>query len=441
MKELRCPNCGNVFRVDEADYASILNQVKNAEFQSEIERRMGELRKQQQAEQAAGALKAEQDFSRRLSAKELELKEKENEIAILNEKIAGIARSKQLEYNEALARKEQEIATLKSAIAQSDGQRKIAILEEQRKAQDALQEKDARIAVLEGKVVSANDAAKLKENELTNRFNEQLRMKDELIERYKDFKSKLSTKMVGESLEQHCSIQYNQTLRSILPNAYFEKDNDASGGSKGDFIFRDRGEDGTEYISIMFEMKNEADETATKHKNEDFFRKLDADRKAKNCEFAVLVSLLEQDNELYNGGIVDVSHKYEKMYVIRPQFFIPLISLLVQTSKKSLEYKRQLLIAQSQSVDVTNFENKMNDFKDKFSRHYRLASEKFNKAIEEIDKSISHLQKIKAELIGSENNLRLATKDTEDLTIKKLTYNNPTMKAKFAEARDADDVQ
>ena len=244
--------------------------------------------------------------------------------------------------------------------------------------------------------------------------------------------------MIGETLEVHCSTEFNR-MRSLFPYAYFEKDNDASEGSKGDFIFRDFGPDGTEYISIMFEMKNEADETATKHKNEDFFKKLDADRRSKNCEFAVLVSLLEPDSELYNGGIVDVSYRYDKMYVIRPQFFMPLISLLVQTSKKSLEYKQELAVARSQSVDVTNFEDKLIDFQKRFGNDYRLASEKFKTAVDEIDKSIQHLQKIKEALLGSENRLRLANDKLEGLTIKKLTRGNPTMKAKFEEARKKKD--
>ena len=245
----------------------------------------------------------------------------------------------------------------------------------------------------------------------------------------------MSTKMVGETLEMHCSTLFNQTLRSVMPNAYFEKDNDASSGSKGDFIFRDS-EDGIEYVSIMFEMKNEMDTTSTKHKNEDFLKKLNDDRNKKGCEYAVLVSLLEQDNELYNGGIVDVSHRYPKMYVIRPQFFIPIITLLVQTSKKSLEYKRELALAKSKEVDVTNFENSLLDFQEKFGKNYRLASEKFNTAIQEIDKSISHLQKIKEALIGSENNLRLANNKAQDLSIKKLTKNNPTMRQKFEDAKN-----
>jgi hypothetical protein len=264
----------------------------------------------------------------------------------------------------------------------------------------------------------------------------ELQMKQEQLDYYKDLKTKMSTKMVGETLEQHCSIEYEQYIRPAMPNAYFDKDNDAADGSKGDFIFRDS-EDGTEYISIMFEMKNEMDTTATKHKNEDFLKKLDEDRKKKGCEFAVLVSLLEADNDLYNTGIVNKSHLFPKMYVIRPQFFVPFINLLVQTSKKSLEYKKQLILAQSKEVDVTNFESKIEDFKTKFGRHYELASKKFDDAVKQIDDTISKLLKIKENLLGSENNLRLAQQDTEDLTIRKLTYKNPTMKAKFNEARKA----
>ena len=259
-------------------------------------------------------------------------------------------------------------------------------------------------------------------------------MKQDLVDYYKDLKTKMSTKMVGETLEQHCSIEFDQYIRPMMPTAYFEKDNDASDGTKGDFIFRAE-EDGTEYISIMFEMKNEMDTTATKHKNDDFLKKLDDDRKKKGCEFAVLVSLLEADNELYNTGIVNKSHLYPKMYVIRPQFFVPFINLLVQTSKKSLEYKKQLILSQSKEVDVTNFENKIEDFKTKFGRHYEMTSKKFNDAIKDIDATIIKLQKVREELLSSENNLRLSNKDTDDLTIRRLTYMNPTMKAKFDEAR------
>lgn len=312
-------------------------------------------------------------------------------------------------------------------------------MNEQIKAQESIKDKEDVIALLKLNVQMEKQQAVNSANSIKEQYEYQLKMAKEQLDYYKEMKIRMSTKMIGESLEIHCSTQFNQMMRPVMPNAYFEKDNDASGGSKGDFIFRDFADDGTEYVSIMFEMKNEADETASKHKNEDFFKKLDADRKSKRCEFAVLVSLLEPENELYNGGIVDVSYKYDKMYVIRPQFFLPIISLLVQTSKKSLEYKQQLAIAQSQSVDVSNFENQLNDFRDKFGKNYRLASEKFKTAIDEIDKSILHLQKIKDALIGSENNLRLANDKAESLTIKKLIRNNPTMKQKFDEARKGSD--
>lgn len=434
MREIRCPKCQSVFQVDEADYASIVSQVKNAEFDIEINKRIEELRKQYVAEQKAVVLKSEQGFQEKLSARELELGKKEREIERLNAQINALTQTKELEMKAALGQKEQEISALKLTISQSDSKRQIALLEEQRKAQDVLKAKDAKIAELEGKVKLEQSEASLRENSLRKEYEYQLKQKQEEVDYYKDLKTKLSTKMIGETLEVHCSTEFNR-MRSLFPYAYFEKDNDASEGSKGDFIFRDFGPDGTEYISIMFEMKNEADETATKHKNEDFFKKLDADRRNKNCEFAVLVSLLEPDSELYNGGIVDVSYRYDKMYVIRPQFFMPLISLLVQTSKKSLEYKQELAVARSQSVDVTNFEDKLIDFQKRFGNDYRLASEKFKTAVDEIDKSIQHLQKIKEALLGSENRLRLANDKLEGLTIKKLTRGNPTMKAKFEEAR------
>ena len=306
-------------------------------------------------------------------------------------------------------------------------------METQQKAQAQLNQKDLEITKLKSSVEAQRLEITNKLASQTEQYENELKSKQELVEYYKDMKSRLSTKMVGETLEIHCSTEFNR-VRPLFPNAYFEKDNEVADGTKGDFIFRDY-DDGTEYVSIMFEMKNESDETATKHKNEDFLKKLDTDRNKKNCEFAVLVSLLEPESELYNTGIVDMSHRYPKMYVIRPQFFIPLITLLVQTSKKSLEYKKQLAIAKGQSIDVTNFENDLLDFKDKFSRNYRLASDKFKKAIEEIDKSIDHLQKIKEALIGSENNLRLANNKAEELTIKKLTRNNPTMTKAFEDAR------
>ena len=437
MKELKCPKCGSVFTVDEADYASIVNQVKNAEFNEEVNRRMQELHERHKAEELLAISQVEKDYQEALVKKELEIKEKEAKIGLLNGKLTEAEQAKKTELSLALAEKDKEINSLKASINENESKLKIAVMEEQRKAAESLQNKDTEIAQLKSAAELSHQKAVNYVNTQKEQYEAKLKMMQEQVDYYKDLKTKMSTKMIGETLEIHCSTQYNQMMRPLLPNAYFEKDNDASGGSKGDFIFRDYGADGTEYVSIMFEMKNEADETATKHKNEDFFKKLDADRRAKNCEFAVLVSLLEPDNELYNGGIVDVSYRYDKMYVIRPQFFLPIISLLVQTSKKSLEYKQQLAIAKSQSIDVTDFENQILDFKDKFGRNYRLASEKFQTAIDEIDKSISHLQKIKDALIGSENNLRLANDKAEALTIKKLTKGNPTMTALFEKAREA----
>ena len=437
MKELKCPKCGSVFTVDEADYASIVSQVKNAEFNEEVNRRMQELHERHKAEELLAIAQVEKDYQDALVKKELEIKEKEAKIGLLNGKLTEAEQAKKTELSLALAEKDKEINNLKASVNENESKLKIAVMEEQRKAAESLQGKDTEIAQLKSAAELSHQKAVNYVNSLKEQYEAKLKVVQEQVDYYKDLKTKMSTKMIGETLEVHCSTQYNQMMRPLLPNAYFEKDNDASGGSKGDFIFRDFAPDGTEYVSIMFEMKNEADETATKHKNEDFFKKLDADRKAKNCEFAVLVSLLEPDNELYNGGIVDVSYRYDKMYVIRPQFFLPIISLLVQTSKKSLEYKQQLAIAKSQSIDVTNFENQLYDFRDKFGRNFRLASERFNTAIEEIDKSISHLQKIKEALLSSENNLRLANDKVESLTIKKLTKGNPTMTTLFEEAREA----
>ena len=430
MREIKCPKCGSVFTVDEADYASIVSQVKNAEFNEEVNRRLQELHQQHIAEQQSAEAKMEKDYLAELNKKELEISQ-------LKASLQSIEQQKRSELDLALAAKDKTIDDLRNQIAQSAQQQQIAVMEVRQKAKDYVSQKEQEITKLQAEVKTQQLEADSKMAVLREKYEGELKSAQELVNYYKDLKARLSTKMIGESLEVHCSTQFNQMMRPMMPNAYFEKDNDASGGSKGDFIFRDFAPDGTEYVSIMFEMKNEADETATKHKNEDFFKKLDADRRAKNCEFAVLVSLLEPDNELYNGGIVDVSYKYDKMYVIRPQFFLPIISLLVQTSKKSLEYKQQLAIARNQSIDVTNFENQLLDFRDKFGRNYRLASEKFQTAIDEIDKSITHLQKIKDALIGSENNLRLANDKAEALTIQKLTRGNPTMTELFDKAREA----
>ena len=439
MKELKCPKCGNVFSVDEADYASIVNQVKTAEFNDEVSRRIEELHKQQQAEEKARTAMKEQNHQSELFKKDQTISEKDNEIAQLRAQIASEKDRQKLAVNSAVTDKDQEIAELKAVISQKDQALEIAVMKERQQAQTNAQVKDAEIAELKANAELEKSKAQLEKQSIRDDYENKLRVAQEQVDYYKDLKSKLSTKMVGETLEIHCSTEFNR-MRPLFPNAYFEKDNDASGGSKGDFIFRDFDGD-TEYISIMFEMKNELDETASKHKNEDFLKKLDADRTAKKCEFAVLVSLLEPDSELYNTGIVDMSHRYPKMYVIRPQFFIPIITLLVQTSQKSIEYKKQLAIAQNQSIDVSKFESQLLDFKDKFSRNYQLASDKFKKAIDEIDKSIDHLQKIKEALIGSENNLRLANNKAEDLTIKKLTKNNPTMKALFDKAKEFNDYE
>lgn len=433
MKELKCPNCGKVFTVDESDYVTIVNQVKNAEFNAEIERRLKEIEDRKKAEFDLAASEAEKEFASKINAEEQKL----------NEKIAEIQRMKvEMQAMEARinSEKDREIERLKAQLEGYNNQKetevKLAVMEVKSELEKNVQERDTQISQLKSDIELEKTRAKLECDTLKDRHQQELKDKQELIDYYKDFKAKLSTKMIGESLEVHCSTQFNTLLRPIMPNAYFEKDNDIKERTKGDFVFKDS-VDGIEYVSIMFEMKNEADETTCKHKNEDFLKKLDDDRKKKGCEYAVLVSTLEPESELYNNGIVDMSHKFEKMYVIRPQFFIPLITLLVQTSKNSLEYKRQLIIAQNKEVDVTNFENKLDEFKNKFGYHYELATKKFDNAIKEIDKTIDNLQKIKDFLLGSEKNLALANKDTEELTIRKLTYKNPTMKQKFDEARES----
>ena len=390
MHELKCPKCGEVFQVDESGYAAIVKQVRDKEFSKEISDR---------------------------------------ETAYLKEKEAAvqIASSKAVEdKNKLLADKDLEIAQLKSQLQLAKTNADMAMM-------TAMQEKDATILQLKNQIALEGSQWELKEKSLHERHADEIRRKNEEITYYKDFKARQSTKMVGESLEQHCEIEFNKLRATAFPNAYFEKDNDVKTGTKGDYIYREFSDDGVEFISIMFEMKNEMDSTATKHKNEDFFKKLDKDRTDKGCEYAVLVSMLESDSELYNNGIVDVSYKYPKMYVVRPQFFIPIITLLRNAAANSLKYRRELQEIKNQNIDITNFEADMNDFKDKFSRNFRLASEKFRKAIEEIDKTIDHLQKTKDALLSSENNLRLANNKAEDLTIKRLTRNNPTMAAKFAE--------
>lgn len=411
MQEIKCPKCGEIFQVDESGYSAIVKQVRDKEFSKEIQNREAQFESEKESAIQLAKLEAEKMFNEKLNKKENELSEvevkKDKEIAELKNKLATFDKDKELEINKLIT-----------------------------KLNTELSEKDSHIATLKGEKALTEKECQLKEQSLKEQYEEKLRFKEEEIARYKDFKSKLSTKMVGESLEQHCEIEFNQLRATGFKNAYFEKDNDAKTGSKGDYIYRDKNAEGIEFISIMFEMKNEMDTTSTKKKNEDFLKELDKDRREKNCEYAVLVSLLEPESELYNAGIVDMSHRYPKMYVIRPQFFIPIITLLRNAASNSLEYKCELEIIKAQNVDVSNFEAEMNDFKDKFSRNFRLASEKFQKAIEEIDKTIDHLQKTKEALLSSENNLRLANSKAEDLSIKRLTKNNPTMAAKFEELKD-----
>lgn len=405
MKEIKCPHCGTTFSVNDSDYESIVSQIRNDEFNRSLQERLQE--RDLLYKQRVDEMKRREEEMRRAEQQNYQLK--------LHDELDKLKSQ--------LVAKQSELDKLQVTVTNNQRDLELARLEERSKAQEALN----------GKNIEINDLRSRMEVEKSG-YEARLKDAKETIERYKDMKTRLSTKMVGETLEQHCSTLFEGTIRTLLPHATFEKDNDASEGSKGDFIFRDFTDDGEEYLSIMFEMKNEMDETATKHKNEDFLKKLDEDRRKKGCEYAVLVSMLELDNELYNNGIVDKSHRHEKMYVIRPQFFIPLITLLVQTSRKSIDLQRQLAVAKSQTVDLSNFEGELNAFKDAFGRNYRLASEKFKTAIEEIDKSIAHLQKIKDSLIGSENNLRLANDKADALSVKRLTRKSPTLAQAFADA-------
>ena len=410
MQEIKCPKCGEVFVVDESGYADIVKQVRDKEFAKELKKREEELKDAQQKDLDLVRLEQKNQLDKALSAKDSELSEKDKKIQELEACIKNNDISRNLAVSEAVNAKEKEIAQKNTEII---------------RLRDQLSNKDTEKQLGE-EALKREYEAKLKHKD------EQLKEKDEQIDYYKDFKARQSTKMVGESLEQHCLTQFNSLRMTAFPTAYFEKDNDAKSGSKGDFIFRESVE-GTEFISIMFEMKNEMDETATKHKNEDFFKELDKDRREKKCEYAVLVSLLEMDNELYNNGIVDVSYRYEKMYVIRPQFFIPMITLLRNAALNSLKYRQELEAAKNQQLDIANFEENMNAFKQGFGRNYEIASKKFKTAIDEIDKTITHLQKTKDALLSSENQLRLANNKAEDLSIKKLTKNAPSVRKMFEE--------
>jgi hypothetical protein len=399
MNEISCPHCNKAFKVDETGYAHILKQVRDSEFDKQLHERL-----------------------------ELASKEKQNAIELAKEKTINQMRddaSKKIkEASENLAERDKMIALLKAQIDANEVKEKLAINEA---VNDIEKERDE----LRNNLKESELKSELAENSLRDKYETQIKDRDDAIERLKDMKARLSTKMIGETLEIHCETEFNRIRSTAFPNAYFEKDNDARTGSKGDYIFKDKDIEGTEIVSIMFEMKNESDTTATKKKNEDFFKELNKDREEKKCEYAVLVSLLESDSELYNSGIVDVSYHYPKMYVIRPQFFIPIITLLRNASMKSLEFKNELARVREQNIDITNFEDDLEQFKEAFGKNYNLASKKFESAIASIDKSIDQLQKTKDALLGTERNLRLANDKAHGVTIKKLTRKNPTMAAKF----------
>lgn len=450
MNEIKCPHCGQVFQVNESDFATIVKQVRDAEFAHEIAKREALMQTEKEQAVALAQSSMRHDYQTRLSSQEATLAELKAKLASATQEKDLLERSIKAEseaqmrlsaveweqkFNRERAEKDATIAQLKAALESREQsfetEKTLAVV---RATADMEKERDAYAAE-----VRLKEAEKIQvENELKAQMVQQLRAKDDLItykeqeiERYRDMKARLSTKMLGETLEQHCETEFNRLRATAFPQAYFEKDNDASQGSKGDYIFRECDEAGNEILSIMFEMKNEQDDSVNRHKNEDFFKKLDADRTKKHCEYAVLVTLLEPESELYNAGIVDVSYRYNKMYVIRPQFFIPLISILRNAALNAQSYRAELALVRQQNIDITNFEAEIDDFKQKFGRNYRLASEKFRKAIDEIDKTIDHLMKTKEALLGSENNLRLANDKAEALTIKKLTRNNPTMKAQF----------
>ena len=408
MQEIKCPNCGQIFQVDESGYAQIVQQVRDKEFAKELERREQELLQKKESDLTIAAMEQEKNYNKQIAEKDSEL-----------------------------AEKDKQIERLKAQLEKADTEMKLAVAEAVQEKDRELSEKGTEITKLQSDLELQKKEGELKENNLIEQHKGELKLRDEEIERLKDFKARQSTKMVGESLEQHCMNQFNQIRMTAFPNAYFEKDNDARTGSKGDFIFKESS-DGTEFISIMFEMKNEMDTTATKHKNEDFFKELDKDRNEKKCEYAVLVSLLESDNELYNNGIVDVSYRYPKMFVIRPQFFIPIISLLRNAALNSLEYQKKLAEVQNQQLDLYNFESDLARFKMSFAESFRKASDRFGDAIKGIDSTISALTKIRENLVKSENHLNSANNKLEDISIKKLTKNAPTVRTMFEEIKAGD---
>lgn len=424
MPEIKCPKCGEIFAIDESGYAAIAGQVRNAEFHKELQEREKQFLSEKNNELKLAEARAQMEKERT----SLELKQ---EIEKLKTLMLTKEKDKDIEKERSVAGLQQEIERLKAQINVQEQSKTIAINSAVTEKKDEIVEKDKKIIQLESLLKEIEKDKQLQAQTLKENFAIQLKAKETEVAFYKDLKTKMSTKMIGETLEQHCEIEFNKLRATAFRNAYFEKDNDARTGSKGDYIFREETAEGLEFISIMFEMKNETDTTSTKHKNEDFFKELDKDRQEKGCEYAVLVSLLEADNELYNSGIVDVSYKYPKMYVIRPQFFISMITLLRNAALNSVQYRRQLEEYRNQNIDISHFEEDINEFKEKFGRNYQLAYDKFTKAIEEIDKTIDHLQKTKEALLSSGNNLRLANNKAQDLTVKRLTKNNPTMAKKF----------
>ena len=429
MNEIKCPNCGTTFQINESEYEKIVKQIKNKEFEKELTIREKEYKLDKENEVLKVKTQIKEQLTQELNQKEIQITKLKQEVEI---KETETKNKLDKEYTSTINNLKIEIEKLKGELSKKDAENKL-------KVEETTTKKDKEIQELTSKLDIKTKEYELKEKNVKEKYESKLKDKDEQIAYYKDFKARQSTKMIGESLEQHCLASFNR-LRPLFTNSYFEKDNDAKTGSKGDFIFRDYDEEGNEIVSIMFEMKNEADATATKHKNEDFLKELDKDRREKNCEYAVLVSLLEIENEYYNDGIVDVSHYYDKMYVIRPQFFIPLITLIRNLAQKTTTYKKELETIKNQNIDITHFEENILKFKDAFGRNYRLASERFTKAIEEIDKTIDHLQKTKEHLLKTNDNLRLANNKAEDLTIKKLTTNSPTVRKMFEDQNEKEKI-
>ena len=428
MPEVKCPKCGTIFTIDEENYDSIVKQIKNEEFEKELKSRLD-------AEKAKHQKDLDLVKQQEVNSSSLKMAELEKKISELELQLSSKDKDKELAVNTAKQDKEEEISSLKAEIASLKSQAKVAEADNKLKIQEAIQDKEKEIITLKNDLDSQKTLEELHVKQLKEQQDAILKEKDAQIEFYKDLKARMSTKLVGETLEQHCQTQYNQIRMTAFPKAYFEKDNDAKTGSKGDFIFREKTEEGAELISIMFEMKNENDETATKHKNEDFLKELDKDRNEKNCEYAVLVSMLEPDSEYYNAGIVDVSYKYDKMYVVRPQCFIPIITLLRNAALNSAQYKNELVVAKNQSLDIAHFEEDLENAKANFAYNINQARNKYITAIDEIDKTINHLQKVRDNLVGLDNNLRIADGKVQEITVKSLTKNNPGMRERFEEVK------